>query len=35
VEEIEDIGRGGFWGVYMNSSNLIDVVKIFLKLKIY
>jgi len=27
--------RGGFWGVYMNSSNLIYVVIIFLKLKIY
>jgi len=27
-------GLGGSWGVYMNSSNLIYVVILFLKLKI-
>jgi len=36
--ELKNCIGGGFWGfgrVYMNSSNLIYVVIIFLKLKIY
>jgi len=33
--ELKNCIRGGFWKVYMNSSNLIYIVIIFLKLKIY
>jgi len=35
LRELKNCIGGGFWGVYMDSSNLIYVVIIFLKLKIY
>jgi len=34
LEELKNFIGGGFWRVSMNSSNLINVVIIFLKLKI-
>jgi len=33
--ELKNCNGGGFWRGYMNSSNLIYLVIIFLKLKIY
>ena len=33
--ELKNCIGGGFWGVYMNFSNSIYVVIIFLKLKVY